>query len=102
MDSSKQNGGEIPRFLCKPVKMKDTFTKAVTPEDLTELSVEWIIHETGTHKKLTLIVNIIKGRNYIKYGVIRDGRCIFISTSRRKALIRYNLIPEPKTEVSVK
>jgi len=82
--------------------MKDTFTKAIKSEDLTELSVEWIIHETGNYKKLTLIVTIIRGKSHIKYGVIKEGRCIFISGSQRKALLRYNLISEPKAQVSVK
>lgn len=81
--------------------MRDLFTKAVKPQDLTELTVEWIIHETGqpVYKKLTLIVNIIAGKSYIKYGVIDNGFCVLITKSQKKALDKYNKIPTPKVLV---
>lgn len=76
--------------------MSDIITKAVKPEDITELSVEWIIHEVENYKKLTLITNIIGGKVHTKYGVIEGGYCVFISKSQSKSLKRYNSIMIPK------
>lgn len=80
--------------------MKNIFAKALKPEDLTELSVEWIVHETENYKKLTLITTIIGGKVHTKYGVIAHDFCILITKSQKKAIKKYNLVSAPVIQVS--